>query len=305
MTLPIFLVLCVGVWLRRSRRIDDAFVEKGSQLVFQLALPTVLFLSISQADFARAFNQTLIGVGLIGTLLVWGTLELLSSKLVHPPSDRGVVVQAGFRSNMGIIGLAYCFNAFGQTGLIAASMYLALVTILFNVLSVISLNRWSDQGVDSSVKAIVKGIATNPLIVAICAAIPFSAFQIPLPTILTRGAEYIAQLALPLALLCTGASLSFASLRASSVNSTIAVAAKLLIAPIAVTAMGVFAGLRDLELGIVLLMSSAPTAAASYVMVRSIGGNAALAANVVAITTVLGIVTTSGLYALAVGFNWV
>jgi hypothetical protein len=40
-------------------------------------------------------------------------------------------------------------------------------------------------------------------------------------------------------------------------------------------------------------MSSAPTAAASYVMVRAMGGNAVLAANIVVLTTLGSILTTS------------
>jgi malonate transporter len=51
-----------------------------------------------------------------------------------------VVVQGIFRSNMAIIGLAYCVNAYGEPGLAAASLYVGLVNILFNVLSVVSLS---------------------------------------------------------------------------------------------------------------------------------------------------------------------
>jgi malonate transporter len=48
-----------------------------------------------------------------------------------------------------------------------------------------------------------------------------------------------------------------------------------------------------MRLGILLLMWSAPTAAASYVMVRAMGGNAALAANIIALTTLGSLVNTS------------
>lgn len=206
-TVPIFAVMLLGVWLRRKRWIDDAFVETGSKLVFRYALPTVLFLSISQANFDQAFNAQLIGTGLVGTLVAWLVLEALVSRFIQPRSDRGVVVQGSFRSNMGIIGLAYCANAYGQTGLVSASMYLALVTILYNVLSVISLNRWA--AAETQWRKIGHGVVTNPLIVAICSAIPFSLFQWPIPSIAVVTLEYVAQLTLPLALLCTGASSVF------------------------------------------------------------------------------------------------
>ncbi|MDF4922420.1 AEC family transporter, partial [Vibrio parahaemolyticus] len=45
------------------------------------------------------------------------------------------------------------------------------------------------------------------------------------------------------------------------------------------------------ELGILFFMNASPVAAASYVMARSMGGNATLAANIIALTTVLSTVT--------------
>jgi hypothetical protein len=53
------------------------------------------------------------------------------------------------------------------------------------------------------------------------------------------------------------------------------------------------AGFQGIDLGVLMLMSGAPTAAASYVMVRAMGGNAVLAANIIAVTTLGSILTTS------------
>ena len=44
---PIFVILVLGVWLRRRGMLTDAFVEAGSRLVFNVALPALLFISIS------------------------------------------------------------------------------------------------------------------------------------------------------------------------------------------------------------------------------------------------------------------
>lgn len=47
-------------------------------------------------------------------------------------------------------------------------------------------------------------------------------------------------------------------------------------------------------------MTSAPTAAASYVMARAMGGNATLAANIIALTTVFSLFTcTLGIFLLS------
>ena len=57
-------------------------------------------------------------------------------------------------------------------------------------------------------------------------------------------------------------------------------------------ALAYVVGLRGMPLGIVLLMAISPTAAASYVMVRSIGGDHRLAASIIAVTTLLSLPVT-------------
>ena len=76
-------------------------------------------------------------------------------------------------------------------------------------------------------------------------------------------------------------------------NTVVATFSKLVIVHVLFTAGGWWFGFRGIDLGILLLMSSAPTAAASYVMARAMGGNATLAANTIALTTLGSLFTTS------------
>lgn len=159
----------------RIRWLNEAFIESGSKLVFNVALPALLFLSISQSDFSNAANFSLIAIGIVGTLVMCVLLMLLAHFTVNPQNARGVVVQGGFRANMGIIGLAYCANTYGSEGLAAASVYMGCVTILYNVVSVFVLNFY--QVGFSAPMAQIKGITRNPLIISIVAALPFSYYQ--------------------------------------------------------------------------------------------------------------------------------
>ncbi|WP_269618672.1 AEC family transporter [Zhongshania sp. BJYM1] len=288
---PIFAVLGLGVYLYRIGLINDNFVDVGSKLVFNVTLPALLFLSISQTHIADSANLELVAFGLIATLLAYLMLELLAALLVPKREDRGVVVQGGFRSNMGIIGLAYCVNAYGDAGLVAASLYLALVTILYNILAVITLNRSLNHR--GGLSATFKGIVRNPLIISIVAALVVAGLELELPALLTHSGGYFSQMTLPLALLCTGASLDFRALRADLSSAMMSALCKLLFVPLLLVGAGIALGFRGLELGVLALMSSAPSAAASYIMVRAMGGNSALAANIIVLTTIGSLFTTS------------
>ncbi len=288
---PIFLLLGLGAWLARLRAVNDNFVEVGSRLVFTWALPALLFVSIAKTSISATTNLELIAYGLVAMLVLFVLTEWAVTALVQPPQDRGVVVQGIFRSNMAIIGLAYCVNAYGEVALAAASLYVGILSILFNILGVITLSRslHKHQGVGR----MLRNIVTNPLIIGIVLALPFAWWDVRPPALVMKAGETLADMTLPLALLCTGASLDFHTLKQEFSNTMLASLSKLVVIPLLFTLGGWWWGFRGMDLGILLLMSSAPTAAASYVMARAMGGNATLAANTVALTTLGSLLTTS------------
>lgn len=293
---PIILVLALGIALKRWGIITEPFIDAGSRLVFNVTLPALLFITISRTHFAQAANLTPVIVGFGGTLVLFLLLEAVTAWAVQPPSERGVVVQGAYRSNMGIVGLAYTVNAYGDLGLAAASLYLGLLTVFYNVLAVITLNRSLNR--QSTLRSTLAKIATNPLIIGILAGMPFAYFEVPLPHLLLQTGEYFAQMTLPLALLCTGASLSLNALRLESRNALIGTFGKVILSPLFLTGAALLAGLRGMDLGIVFLMSAAPTAAASYVMSRAMGGNATLAANIIVLSTIGSVIVST------LGIGW-
>jgi predicted permease len=290
-TMPIFLILALGVVLYKIRLINDNFIDVSSKLVFNVTLPALLFISISKTPFSTNTNFSLVLYGVIAVTLLYLFLEVAACRFVQIKADRGVVVQGAFRSNMGIIGLAYCINAYGDDVFAVASVYLGGVTILFNVLSVITLNRALNR--EANILNTLKSIIKNPLIISIISAIVVSFSGVTLPATVIKAGNYFAQMTLPLALLCAGATLSFSAMRHSFSNAMLATIGKLFVVPVAITLGGFFLGYRGMELGVLFLMTSAPSASASYMMVKALGGNAELAANIIVLTTLISLLSTS------------
>ena len=86
------------------------------------------------------------------------------------------------------------------------SVLQAASTIVLAVYSpVIKSDPWS----------VFKSVLCNPLIISVLAASPFAYFKIPLPHWLETSGNYLAQMTLPLALICIGGTLSLQSLRKS------------------------------------------------------------------------------------------
>src|SRR5690606_34583429 len=130
-------------------------------------------------------------------------------------------------------------------------------------------------------------------------------WQLRLPAWLSTSGEYLAQLTLPLALICIGGTLSLAALRASGAVALGASLMKMIWLPALATAGAFLCGFRQAELGILFLFFASPTAAASYVMARASGGNHELAAAIIVITTLMAVLTTNlGLFLLQWG-GWI
>jgi len=299
--IPIFVIVLLGYLLQRSQLIDDAFINTASRLVFIVALPTLVFMSIAGTDFQAVFNPALLGVVFAGVLISFVATWWLAARRIKAPEDLGAFVQGAFRSNYGIIGLALSYNLFGSDGLSQASMLLALVIPMFNVLSVIALTvpMQGRDGGGISIPQILKAVVRNPLIIAVLLALPFSYFGLHLPETLDTTGQYFANLTLPLALLTIGGTLDLKSLRRSSGMAFWASAVKLLILPALVTPAAALLGFAGQDLAMLFVLFGCPTAAAAFVMARAMGANAKLSANIILITTLGSVLSlSSGIFAL-------
>lgn len=293
-TAPICVVIAIGTILAKIGFIKEEFINTSSKLVFNLTLPALLFVSIVSADIHLDKSINLVAYGVIATVVAYLLLELIIPRIISVRSDCGVVIQGSFRANMGIIGLAYCVNAYGDQAVAAAAIFLAFVSITYNILAVITLTRWNNSGNTESggFKKITIAIIKNPLIMTITVALIINALAIPIPEFALQSGKYFAQMTLPIALLCAGASLNL-KINTEFGSAVITTIAKLLIIPGLITLGAYYIGFRDVELGVIFLMTAAPSASATFVMTKAMGGNATLAANIIVLTTVFSLITTS------------
>ncbi|WP_417583797.1 AEC family transporter [Nitrincola sp.] len=294
---PVFIMVIVGLLLRRTNIIDEPFINTASNLTFRLTMPLLLFIGIIKTDLNTALKPDLIVFFSVATLASFALAWLWALKRI-PLQDRGVYVQGAFRGNCGIVGLALAVNQYGDYGLAIGSILSGLAIILFNILSTIVLSVYSPL-ISVSVKSIAKGILRNPLIISVFLALLASYVQLYIPEWMMTSAEYIASMTLPIALICIGGSLSIESLLKSGKTALSASLLKLILLPLLFTGIGWMLGFSGRELGILFLFLASPTAAISYVMAKAAGGDARLAANIIALSTVLSILTvTAGLYTL-------
>lgn len=290
--LPNLALMWLGFFMQRRGEASQTFIDQASSFVFNYCLPCLLFFSVVDSDVDYSKQITLIVAGILVTFILFIGAEIYAKYFVSKPADQGVFVQGIFRSNMAIIGLATVANAYGERGLSIGAVYMGVVTILFNILAVITLSRVSKSVDDtwlSRSTMIVKKLFTNPLIIALVAAFAYKVSPLPPITgVIHTTGDLLAAVALPLALICAGASIDLKSMLHPSGLSMQASIGRIVVAPLIAIAIGLGFGLSGVHMGVLFLMAASPTAAASYVMAKAMGGNDVLAANILAFTTVVG-----------------
>ena len=290
--LPNLALMWLGFFMQRRGEASQTFIDQASSFVFNYCLPCLLFFSVVDSDVDYSKQITLIVAGILVTFILFIGAEIYAKYFVSKPADQGVFVQGIFRSNMAIIGLATVANAYGERGLSIGAVYMGVVTILFNILAVITLSRVSKSVDDtwlSRSTMIIKKLFTNPLIIALVVAFAYKASPLPPITgVIHTTGDLLAAVALPLALICAGASIDLKSMLHPSGLSMQASIGRIIVAPLIAIAIGLGFGLSGVHMGVLFLMAASPTAAASYVMAKAMGGNDVLAANILAFTTVVG-----------------
>ncbi|KMT65885.1 AEC family transporter [Catenovulum maritimum] len=296
-TLPILIVLALGIWLKKRNVIDSHFTEIGNKLVFNVALPCLLFVKIADAPILSTLNAQFLGFAAGFTILLVVLLTVFLNILTKNSEKSAVFVQSAYRGNMGIIGLALIFNIYpnDSAALAEAAVYLGVMTLVYNVVAIFLL-----QPTDKifSLKT-VKNLISNPLIIAIVLASVWSILGIPLFSAIKQTGNYFASLSLPLALICIGASLKMKSLYTNKHWVVWASFVKLALMPVLAVIIAWYLDFSHTQIAILFIYMCTPTAAASYVMAKQMTSQADLAAETIAVTTILSTLSiTIGIFSL-------
>lgn len=296
---PVFLIVALGYILKKLGMINDEFVKLSSKIVFSVSLPALIFTEISKTDLTQILNLELIGYAYVGTIITFSIVWIISLPSVKTPTDRTVFIQGSFRGNFAVIGLALIANVYGIDRLGKASLLLAFTIPLYNTLSVIALTVPLRKERQMNIGHTVFEILRNPLVLAVIFSLPFSYFKLELPFIINKTVNYLAALALPLALLGIGGFMNFNEVKKGFSISVFSSTLKLILFPSIMTYGAYVFGFRGYDLGILFILFACPTAIASFIMAEAMGSNSKLAANILLMTTLASLVTiTLGLFIL-------
>ena len=168
--LPIIIPVMVGFFLKKINLLSQEFWGNLNKLVFKLMIPVLLFSNLYLADLST-INWAFVGFG-AGSILVLFGIGLLVVMAFKDRKQKGVILQATFRSNYAIIGIPLAVLLGGDKAQASAAVMAAVSVPIFNILAVIALSIYDhEEGQKIDVKDILKKIVTNPLIIGVVAGL--------------------------------------------------------------------------------------------------------------------------------------
>ena len=286
---PILLAMLTGYWLRRRKIVSAVGASEFNKIVFKCLLPASLFFNVSSASFREVVNLPLILFCALGTLGVFVLCLLLVPRFAPDKRRATVIEQAIYRGNYVIFGLVVIEGFFPEQ-LGVASVVSAFLIPVYNVLAVVLLE--SAGGGSVNVKKTVRGVVTNPLIVANVLGLVFSLTGLKLPGVLKSFVQSLAKMSSTAGLLGIGMCFQFSTLRKNARALGASVLCKLVVVPVLMCLLGIWwFGFRDAELMILLIAFGAPTAVSSYTMAQMYDVDHDLANQEVVATTIGCVVT--------------
>ncbi|MBW1982905.1 MAG: AEC family transporter [Deltaproteobacteria bacterium] len=290
--LPIFAIIVLGCCLRQFNFIQEGFLVQANRLVYFVAIPAMIFHEVSGITLSLYFDPFTVAAMLLPLPIVIaaGFFQLRLVGLQR--SQVGTFLQCSFHGNLGYVGLAVSYYFLGKDGFTRASIFAGFLILLQNVLSVTLLHTFSSAARASrSPAVVVRQILFNPIILAVTAGIVSSSLAVTLPVLLNRSLQILSGMALPLALLLIGASISFGKIR-TYLRPLLSISlSKLVLLPAVGLLLFRMLGIPKHNLLPALILLASPTATVSYVMAKAIGGDASLATAAVSLTTLVSALT--------------
>ncbi|MBR0293598.1 MAG: AEC family transporter, partial [Acidaminococcaceae bacterium] len=239
---------------------------------------------------ATALRPRLLAFTVAGLFIMLMLSAVVVCTVEKDNRSRGAMLQALFRSNFVLLGMPLVENIFGSEALAVPTMMIAVVSPIYNSVSVFFLESFRGEGRFSLLETL-RTVLQNPMIIGAILGAFFMITGITVPEPVLKPIRQIASCTSPVALLILGASFQFGTISEEKRNLVIVVIGRLIVIPALVLGTAYYMGFRGVDFVTLLCIFATPCAVASFAMAQQLGSNAELAGNSVVLTSAFSSVT--------------
>ena len=278
--LPVSLIILIGFIAAHYLSLEQKTL---SQLFVYILSPALLVSSLYRTQLSTQSIAGLLGGFALISVILYCVATTLGKILKLKPDIQKSLIATTILPNTGNLGLSVNAFVYGETGLERAIVYLIGAAILMFAITPALLRG---GGLNAGVKLTLK----LPIFWAAIAGFALRLLAIKVPENIYLTVNQLGMASISLGLLILGKQLAFTSPRIGFYEIA-ASSLRLLLAPIVAYGVGRALQLEGLDLQVLILQSSMPVAVSSLIMVTEFGGNPALVARTVVVSTLLSFLT--------------
>lgn len=287
--LPIFIIMGVGMFVRKQGLVDDYDVRKMNKVVFDVFFPVLMFSNLYGKDISHSLDVRLMVFAVTAVLIIYALTVVFVMKIEKNQKTRGAMIQAIYRSNFVIMGIPVVANIFGDEYLTLPSVMITVIVPIYNVLAVITLEVF--RGGKPNAVHILKQLAKNPLILGALAGLISVIFDWHFPSVIESTISSMSGVATPMALLTLGAFFDLKSVGKRKKDIAICVAGRLAVIPAVALTAAILLGFRDIEFVTLIAIFTSPSAVSSFPMAQEMDSDAELAGDAVVFSSMFACFT--------------
>ncbi len=290
---PIFLTILAGALLYRARLISDEMWAVLEHVTYYVLFPALMFQKIASADLAGAPVIAMGGAMLLAICTMFAALLFLRVRIMTKMTLTGAAFTSVFQGSTrwhSFVALSIITALYGAEGLTLAAIGMAAMIPVLNVVNVTVISRHAD-GASPGAARIAGLVLRNPLVLSCVLAAIVNLIGLPLPATLLDSLELIGSGALGVGLLTVGAAIRPRAALVEPAPVALAAALKLLVMPFLMLVWTFILGVDGLAQAVAVVSGAVPTASASYILARQLGGDAVLMANVITVQVIAAALT--------------
>ena len=293
--LPVFAIIAMGYGAARFRLMEEAGFKALALFVFSLAAPALLFAGGTRPHEGGAGAALAMISGSV--IVYWLTLVAARRMLGLSLAEAALFALACVFGNSVMMGIPIVVAAYGDPGVPPLLAILGFQTMVLlgmaTVITEVGLNAAAPW--QRVLRATLAGIARNPVVIAVFAALIWSTLSLPVPGVARRTLELLGAASPPVALFCLGGSLYGLSAAALWRETALIAVVKLLLLPALVWGLALLLALGPVETAVAVTMAALPTGANAFILARRYATGADRSGSAVVLTTAISVLTLGAL----------
>ncbi len=276
--LPVFLVIAVGLLLRKTSIVPEpqwrGIESLGYWLLFPvLVMESLINMDLKNIDLGSITYAYLLAVS-IHVVFIWLLRKPLSTLFNINDRSFSSVFQTSTRWNA-FIALAIASKLAGDQGLAIVALVMAITVALLNFINIIAMTILTSDHKPTLQSTLIAALKV-PLIWGAFLGLIINFADIPIYEPVMVSFDIIGRAGLGIGLLTVGAGIRVGTIISPRSDVSIGITAKLLIFPLLVFACASIFGVTGLALQMIMLCACVSTAMNGYVLAREMGGDADL-----------------------------